>query len=294
MAILFLAFVVIYIAGTSDHNIRKTSNYSLWFVQRNSTESVFGYVDYAYSTPNTSQHTDTALFRSILNRLVEQPEKTELKSVFPENTEVRSVYLNNTTLRINFSTEYNKMSEYEKALAKYCIAKTFSVFDSISEISISVEGKPSEQGGTYSIENYITDPSQLSPATTEITYYRLSPNRSGLSAKREEVIWYPHNSLPHQIIDELFSDYGGGVIPPGTRLMYIYQNEATVYIGLSPEFGSYDDIKGVLAMYSIVNTLSSIPDVAYVVISLNGEMNSIAGIPLDTPLLPNMSYVYNE
>ena len=42
---------------------------------------------------------------------------------------------------------------------------------------------------------------------------------------------------------------------------------------------------------SLINTVASIPDVTYVVITLNGELSSVGGVPLDTPLLPDMSYL---
>ena len=294
IGLFILALIAVYITGMSENKIRKTTNYSLWFVQRDTSDGVFGYADYAYTLPNTTPQADTALYRSILTRLTAQPEKTALCSVFPPNTEIRTVYINGTTLRINFSSEFSDMSEHEKTLAKYCIAKTFSVFENISEISISVEGKPLAKNGIYSIESYVTEHSHLSETSTEITFYRLAPNRHSLSAEREEVTWYRHNSLPRLVTEDLLKDYAGGVIPQGTRLVYIYQKEATVYLGLSPEFGSINGERGALAMYSIVNTLSSIPDVAYVVVSLGGEMSSIADIPLDKPLLPNMTYVYNE
>ena len=188
------------------------------------------------------------------------------------------------------------MSDYEMTLAKYCIAKTFSVFDDISGFSISVEGRAldNEDGGIYYIEEYITDHGQLHPRTLEITFYKLSEDGASLTADREKIQWYPHNSLPQNVVEMLLHDYAGGAIPQGTRLLSSHQTGTTVYLSFTPEFGSYSDTEGILAVYSVVNTVSSIPDVAYVVISLNGEKSSISGIPLDTPLLPDMSYVYTE
>ena len=294
--ILAITFIVLYVIGMPNSNIKRNVSYSLWFVNRESSDEVFGYVNYIYNTSHLASASETALYQSILSQLVQQPENPKFRSVFPKNTDVYSVYMNDKTLKINFGSQFYEMSEYEISLAKYCIAKTFSVFDNIAEISISVNGKPieSNNAGIYDINDYITEHSQLHPQKTEITFYKLTDNKQGLKAERKEITWYPHNSLPEQVIKKLLEDNAGSAIPAGATVNYIYQTGSTVYVGFSPEFGSYTNERGTLAMYSVINTLASISDVSKVEISLSGEMNYISNIPLDTPLLPNMSYVYKE
>ncbi|MBE6937476.1 MAG: hypothetical protein E7460_02835 [Ruminococcaceae bacterium] len=268
----------------------KHKTYTHWYVATDNPEELFGSEEFSYSATTE----DRALYHSIIERLISSPTDSGLESPFAPNTKVRSITLRDSTLHVNFSQEFALMSDLEQTLAKYCLAKTFSVFGDVSRFQLSVEGAPLNgmNDSFFSIEDCVSGFDSLYPRTTEIIIYSLSPSQTHLDSRMEQFNWYSHESLPRIVVTRLLTENSGGAFPPGTKLNSIHTTVDTVYIEMSLEFGNVkSDTHGALAMYSLINTVASIPDVTYVVITLNGELSSVGGVPLDTPLLPDMSYL---
>ncbi len=286
-------FTVVMLVTPTVSRFNSSTSYDLWYVDTESPDQLFGHEHYSFKGIYKS---DPALYHSILTTLIDQPRDTSLKSAFAPNTRIRGVELRGNTVGINFSAEFGAMSGYDISLAKYCIAKTFSVFESVSEIAIFVEGIPLNSPGSsnYSINDYITAYSDMHPHTVDTILYTLSDTGTHLVSNVKSFTHYPHKSFPELVTRELLNCLAEGAIPAGTKLTSIHQIDSTVFIEFSPEFGSFSERKGQLAVYSVVNTVASIPGITNVVISLDGEMSAIAGIPLDTPLSPDLSYVYNK
>lgn len=279
----------VWIATSIISHSTKGNTYDHWYLTQEGSSELFSSEKHSYSSPTDSR----ALYHSIVERLISAPSDPDLRTVFPSDVKLRSVELRNSTLVINFSSEFVQMSDMEQTVARYCIAKTVTCFDSVSELQFLIEGNPlyGLSNSHFSVHDCVDSYSDLYPRTAEIVFYRADNGMSGLASEMESVQWYTHQSLPAIVAESLIENDSSALYPPGTTVSSVHSTEDTVYLELSVEFASLHDEEGKLAVYSIVNTLASIPDVTYVVISLNGERSSIGGIPLDEPLLPDMSYV---
>ncbi|MBR4942076.1 MAG: GerMN domain-containing protein [Clostridia bacterium] len=290
-----LAIIGVIVAGilfaqyaTKLSRLSKSKTYELCFVYKNQSQTVFGTEEQSFTVFSSSER---ALYHSILEALMSDPYNDQLKTIFPASLEIKDITLNNSTLSINFSSEFNSMEDYDKALAKYCITDTFLKFDNIAKIRISVEGTAvNDSDPELDLESFITGPSQLRPTTTEIYIYTLSEDGTYLISTPQSFTWYGHQSFPEIVAEKMMQENLGKAIPSGTRTHSIYSRDNTVFVEFSPEFGSYTGEKGKLAVYSVVNTMATIPGISYVQISLNGELSSISDIPMDSPLIPNLTY----
>ncbi len=270
--------------------------YSVWYVSTDDSESMFGTEDYVYST--YSDISD-AFLHTLLNRLMSQPKNDGLKSAFAPDITVQSLSLSNNVLTIDFSSQFLEMSRYEISLAEYCIAQTFYGLNSISEIAVCVGGKP--MTGTnitkISATDFITDFSDLIPSSVSLSVYTLSPDGESLVKEIRTFTWYPYQSLPETVLDYLLTTKAGGAIPTGTKVTSCSQDNSVLYVEFSDEFALRRDKDGRLALYSVVNTLASIPSVTYVNVSLEGEAFDGFDQELGENLLPDYSFVsstYNK
>ena len=86
-------------------------------------------------------------------------------------------------------------------------------------------------------------------------------------------------------------------IPSGTKLLNITVTDGVCYVNFDSTFlNNTQDFDPNLIIYSIVNTLSELPDVNKVQISVNGssDVKFKELISLSEPFVKDMSYVYSE
>ncbi len=141
------------------------------------------------------------------------------------------------------------------------------------------------------------------PGKLEINFYfsGLGEEKKLVSEKRSVNAGSPANAVQNAIQELLkgpSKSYHFPVIPAGTKLLGVETYENTAKVDLSQEFleNSLDSrILDEYVIYSIVNTLTEIPEIEGVVFYIEGVRIKVYGnIDLSVPAIRNMEYISED
>lgn len=145
-----------------------------------------------------------------------------------------------------------------------------------------------------------THPTWLTSGT-EVTLYFTNEDATGLVAEKRRVwgVDDPVEAVLTGLIEGPESVRLGRTIPPGVRVLGYHREGAILYVDFSKELqtrhpgGSTGEI---MTVYSIVNSLTELPDVEQVVITVGGELQEtlVGHLILDEPLLRQEGLIVTE
>ncbi len=211
----------------------------------------------------------------ILSQLQKESASPELGRSMPENIEIVSHSLVGTEMMLELSEEYLKLSGIEKTLTDYCIALSLLNLNQIQTVSIYVKGElvtPGLSGGDVLLYD-----GEESPYEKQVRLYFAERSSRYLTAEYHTLSVSDDAMLERYVIDELLrgpnDDLLVSAIPEGTELVSVTTEDGLCTVCLSSEFwvNRPDSFMGErLAVYSIVNSLTSLAEVNRVVISVDG------------------------
>lgn len=239
-----------------------------------------------YSEKRKIENISDEIFMKLFDFMKEAPKTTTaIVSVVPEDLSILSFEVFDETLKVNFSKEYNNMQETEEIFFRSAFIWTITELPNITNVEISVEGKPITKGdgepmGLLNRENIVLNPT-ISPEKVEyeqvILYFsdeqelKLVPENRLVEVKQRE-------SLETQIVEQLIlgpKEKGHfSTIPSETKIRNIKTEGSICYVDLSNEFiskntgGSSADL---FTIYSIVNSLTELEEVNKVQFLIEGE-----------------------
>ena len=235
---------------------------------------------------------------AIMEEFLKGPETATLTDIFPENLNVlwcKFIEQENGKgiVEINFSKEYNGLSESQELACRGAIVKTFTELDFITGVDIIVEGEKisrdnGESVGEMQEENFKTDP-VIEPYKTDtkiVKLYFSDEQAMGLCVEERAIQINEKQSVETKIVEELIKGPENEklvqVVPSETKINKISTEEGGIcYVDLSNDFisqhngGSTGEI---LTIYSIVNSLTELEEVEQVQFLIDGEKKtSLAG-----------------
>ena len=218
-----------------------------------------------------------------LAKLEEAPESVDLKRTIPENVKILSYTLDRKQLYLDFNEEYLKMDKATEVLVRAAIVKTMVQVEEISFVGIRVMGEPLKDSKGNNIglmnENTFLDNMGSEEHATKIVNLNLYfANKNGDKLKNQStVIEYSANvALEKVVVEQLIAgpseDSYYPTIPKDTKLISITIKDGVCYVNLDTGFTSQGyDVLGAVTIYSIVNSLTELPDISGVQILVNGE-----------------------
>ena len=141
------------------------------------------------------------------------------------------------------------------------------------------------------------------PGKLEVNFYfsSLGEEKKLVSEKRSINAGSPYNAVQNafqELLKGPSKSYHFPVIPAGTKLLGVETYENTATIDLSQEFleNSLDTrILDEYVIYSIVNTLTEIPEIEGVIFYIEGIRIKVYGnIDLSVPAIRNTEYIHEE
>ena len=160
------------------------------------------------------------------------------------------------------------VSEEDVLLNKLAIIKSVKELDGAGEIALSISGKISEMA-TYTDSSffYYDDAEDSSENTGDVVLYL--PDKGTLKKVVASVTIGPDDSAESAVINQLVAY---NVLPDGTKINAISVMNGTATLDLSSEFINQEpDEDAVLVIYSVVNSLTSLPNVSKVQFLVDGE-----------------------
>lgn len=213
----------------------------------------------------------------VISEFMSTPNNPNYINIIPEDVEIEGVtFINDTDLIIRFSKEYKNMTTIQEVLGRSALVLTLTDINGIDNVRIYVDDEEllkstGEPVGDLNRDNIRLNPQIFSEEvevnTRILNLYFGNEDISGLELEKRIVKTTSDRSLEEQIFDELLkgSEKEGlySYIPQDITVLDINTIDNITYIDLSREFDARHPLgrqAQELAIYSIVNSLTSMPE----------------------------------
>lgn len=291
-----ILFLSLFLAGCA--NQKKDSAYDIYYLNMDATKII----PEAYEPSVT---TTTSLIADFLDKLSEEPDKNEVRRVIPKDVSVNGYSFNGYLLTIDFSEEYYNMTPTEEVLTRAAVVRTLLQIEEISYVNFTVDSKPLVDAeekvvGSMDNESFEENPgAQINKSlSTTLTLYFATSDGTKLKKETREVHYSSNISMEKLVMEQLLEGPKTkglqSAIPSETKLITVSIADNVCYVNLDETFRNQkDEIAEPVVLYSIVNSLSELPNVKKVQISINGDTKGKVRYTYDLATLyePDETYV---
>ncbi len=225
--------------------------------------------------------------------LSETPENEALQSPLPEGVTILDAELKGNTVTVYMNSAYLDVSGIDKTISDACVTLTMCSIKDVDFVSICVGNEMVEQ--SLSAEDFLLFNNIISSNRAQVRIYFPKASEKVLGSEYKTISFNDENSAERGILDALFEGPSGSdlkrAFPIGTIVMSVYTLDGVCSVslsGIAPDDGSMtaDDAK--LAVYSIVNSLTSLSGIKAVQILINGkETQYLWGFDISRPFSRN-------
>ncbi len=299
----FLFFLLLLVLPGSmgcGNESNETSDYSVYYLNKESTKII--------SEPYelTSKEEDTkAVIDELLLAMSSDTDDVERVKPIPTGVEVVKYDFEETLLTLYFNDAYSSMDRIGEALTRAAIVRTLMQVERVECLSFYVGDVPltdrsGNPVGVMTNESFIENPGEQINSIQEanLVLYFANSKGNGLVQETKEVHYSSNISMEKLVMENLLEGPAGKeaqyAIPEGTKLMNVSVADGVCYVSLDESFLNQNyNIDEAIVIYSIVNSLSEIPTINKVQISVNGDTGGVyrADFPLAEFYERNLDYV---
>ena len=219
----------------------------------------------------------------LLDKLAMAPDSSKLRQTIPSNVEVEWYQLINSRLYINFTEKYKELLPTEEVLIRAAIAKTVLQVPGVALVEFQVKGEPlkTHDGtlvGSMTNDSFVENPGKQINSSVETNLILYFSNEDGTELVKEsrEVHYSTNISMEKLVLEQLIEGpkKSGAIetVPIGTKLISVSTVDGVCYVNFSDAFKNQGAvIAEEILLYSIVNSLTELPGVAKVQLSINGD-----------------------
>ena len=209
-----------------------------------------------------------------LNALIKGPSDGKLKPIMSKNTKVRSENMNESQLTVDFTNEFMHDDVTKNMLAVYAIVRTLCQIDKVGNVMVTVEGAPvaAADGGTIGFlsnsdinlesDTYTTD-------SKNIILYFADRNTNKLAKEARTIKITDTSPIESYVINELIkgpvTKELSATLTSDTELVSVETTNGTCHVTfknfIDKNLSDPNDPKSMLAVYSIVNSLTQLPEI---------------------------------
>lgn len=254
-----------------------------------------------------AQRYDTdALVNELMTHFLKVPDDLEAMGALSDKVTYQGFSIDGNILYLNFDTNYQGMEVSREVLARAALAKTLTQIDGIEYISIRSGEQPllnalGENVGLISSTNFINSISNINSfEKATLLLYFSDESGTKLVEETRDVFYDLNTSRERLIVDELikgpFTASLKATIPSDTKVISVTMNEGICYVNFDEGFlNSLSDVLDSITIYSIVDSLSEMPNVSRVQILVNGKSDkNYNTISLGTSVERNLDYLKEE
>lgn len=296
-----LSFLMILSLTGCQNSKQKDGEYQIYYLNMEMTKIISESYD-------SSGATGEALVNELLVKLKSVPESTELRQTIPSDVSVNGFKFNGEYLYVDFSSEYRDLTLTQEVLIRAAIARTLLQVEGCSLVSFTINSEPlyTANGtlvGPMSKDSFVENPGQQISSTVEttLTLYFASADGTTLVKEKRDVHYSANISMEKLILEQLIdgarSNNTLSTLPGNTKLISVSTAEGVCYVNLNESFINQDpNVNEEIVLYSIVNSLTEIPGVTRVQLSINGETsgNVRYTYPLSKMYERDLSFVAGE
>jgi germination protein M len=249
------------------------------------------------------------LIKEFLVALSSDPDAGDYRKPIPSNVEVTGYSLDGVLLSLHFDEDYSAMTPVEEVLCRAAVVRTMTQIDGIDCVCFYVGDTPLVDNtgaviGNMYQESFIENPGEQinSIQDTSLTLYFANEDGDALVKETRADVYYSSNvSLEKLVMEQLLegpkADGAISALPEGTRLVNVSVADGVCYVSLDDTFKNQDyRINEAIVIYSIVDSLTELPSVGKVQISVNGDTSGVYrdSYSLSNTYERNLDYVAGE
>ncbi len=232
---------------------------------------------------------------AILEALKNGLEEKELYRTIPDGNIVEKVEKEGRTVKIYLGEDYQAVPQVVSILTRSSLVKSYTSLESVDFVEFYCDNLPLKDSnnmpyGAYSFDDIVYDNELIKEIVyhDEIKVYY--PRDGFLEGIVEEVDLSMNDNIEGVIIKMLKTQSDNNptpAVPIGTKFINADIVDGICYLNLNEAFlhNNSGSVEDTLAVYSIVNTITELPDIAKVQFLINGEKMDImrAGKDFDEP-----------
>lgn len=273
----FLLAAVCLISGCRKEE-KEDSKYFLFYLNKQKTKIV----SVAYEPSATDGE---ALIGEFIDKISEETGSVEYRKVFPENVKIERYEYTDHQLYLYFNKAYGQMSPAEEVLCRGAIVHNMMQIDNVSGISFYVDNLPLTDAngvevGIMTNDSFVENPGEKinNIQEADLTLYFASQTGDGLVSETQHVYYSSNISIEKLVMERLLagpeSENAKAAIPGGTGLVSVSVMDGVCFVNLDENFLVQNfEIREDVVIYSIVDSLTELPTVTTVQVSVNGETN---------------------
>ncbi len=246
----------------------------------------------------TAAHSGDLLHEALI-RLAEDPEeRTRMRSVFPPELHINTYFLEDRSISVDLTSAYLARRPVQRTLVRCFLVLTLCRLEEVDVVNITVEGQPMEAGLTPDI--LMLESTSESEYQTELELWFPAKDGTCLLSERRQLTIAQNKPLAEYAVEELLrgpqrSD-ASTAAPTGVELRGIKVSNGCCTVDLSREYYQNrpnDPGTERLMLYALVNTLTELPGIESVLLSVEGQrLNAYTYIRLDEPLTRAEEFTY--
>ena len=255
-------------------------------------------VDYKTDTADTD-----LLVKELLEQFMTIPQDVDAQLALGDKVGYQKYKREDKVLYLYFDTNYGSMKPEREILCRAALAKTMTQIDGIDHISIYVGEQPLLDAtgslvGMLTASDFVESISDVNSfEKTELKLYFANETGDLLQPETREVVHNMNTSLEKLVVEQLMvGPYSEGhlpTLPKDIKLLNVSVNENVCYLNFDGAFLTNTlEVKDYIPIYSIVSSLSELPSVNKVQISVNGSQDVLFrdSISLNTLFERNLDY----
>jgi germination protein M len=260
------------LSGKKDNALTKDNGSFIVVVDSTNMELVKQ--AYEFTSPNTEDRVE-----EIINAL-KSFEGEGLASPFPEDVTLNDWTYNEKQVFLYFGSEYYNLAVTDEVLCRASIVESLCQISGVQSVSFYVDETEltinNQVIGRMTDDTFLYDVNEDN-STVEVTLYFPDDNMTSLTKITRTVKVNGMYTDEQTILTELLngpldSEGLSRAIPSSTKILNIVTKDKVCYVNLSSDFLDYlDAVPENITVYSIVNTLTSVPGISSVYITVEGE-----------------------
>ncbi len=302
---LYGIYMVMLLLGLSGCASRQTETadpgFQVYYINKQETKVV--------AEPYVCEGTTTEdLIVELLAVLETDPQNTELKKPIDAKINVLAYVFDGSQLMIDFDEHYYEADAAKEVLCRAAIVRTMCQIDKVDCVYFRVGGDPlmdtnDQPVGVMTAENFIDNTGNEinSYEKASLNLYFANDTDDALVSTVETVAYSSNISMEklvtEQIIEGPASAGAHPTVSPTTKILGVTIKDGICYLNLSADFLTISyPVSEEMVVYSFVNSLTELPNVNKVQISIDGESDMYFGdhILMSTIFERNLEIVETE
>ncbi len=244
----------------------------------------------------------------LITCLVNDPEDTDWKAPISTFTLLKTTLDDTGLLTLHFSGEYNDMEVVREALVRTAVVSTLGSVEGVEGVAFTVDGEPlrDENGVARGIMKptefiFNTGTEMRGYEKVRVHLYFASEDGKSLVDTWRTVFYNSNFPMERMIVEQVLAGTDSDVAHPtlnkDTQIISVSTRGDICYVNLDRTFLDQPyDVTPAVAIYSLVDSLTELPSVTQVQITVEGEQKTVFmdSVSLNTTFRRDLTLVGNR